>query len=74
MSEQTIQDSSVATLEQFIAQRTEPAWLSVVRRTALERFRSLEWPTARDEEFRRSDVSNYDFDDYSFEIVEGPRR
>lgn len=73
MSEQTIQDSSVATLEQFIAERAEPAWLTDVRRAALERFRSLEWPTAQDEEFRRSDVSNYDFGNFSFEIVEGPR-
>ncbi len=35
-----------------------------VRRVALDRFRDMEWPTAQDEEFRRSDVSSYDFDRY----------
>ncbi|MDA3951519.1 MAG: SufD family Fe-S cluster assembly protein [Spirochaeta sp.] len=73
MSEQTIHDSSVESLEQFIQSRNEPAWLADVRRAALEQFRDMEWPTAQDEEFRRSDVSSYDFDAYTFEVVPGPR-
>ncbi|MFW6227996.1 MAG: Fe-S cluster assembly protein SufD [Alkalispirochaeta sp.] len=73
MSAHTINDSSVESLEQFILDRNEPAWLTEVRNAALTRFREMTWPTASDEEFRRSDVSNYDFDTYAFEIVPGPR-
>lgn len=73
MNGQTIQDSSVETLERFIEGREEPEWLGDVRRAALDKFRSMQWPTSQDEEFRRSDVSSYDFDEYSFEITPGPR-
>ena len=73
MSERMVHDSSVESLEQFIQAQDEPAWLTDVRHAALERFRDMEWPTAQDEEFRRSDVSSYDFDAYTFEIVSGPR-
>lgn len=71
MSDRTIQAGTVETLERFVAGRTEPDWLAEARRTALERFRDLSWPTMEDEEFRRSDVSSYDFDGYSVEIEQG---
>lgn len=71
MSVASTQDSSVKTLERYIADRDEPGWLTAVRRTALERFRELEWPTRQDEEFRRSDVSSYDFDSWAFESAIG---
>lgn len=72
MSMQTVEGSSIDTLSAFIDGRAEPDWMRTVRVAALERFRMMEWPTAQDEEFRRSDVSNYDFDAYTFEIPEGP--
>lgn len=72
MSTATYNDSSVETLEQYISALDEPKWLTDVRRAALERFRTLEWPTRQDEEFRRTDVSSYDFDAWSFESLPGP--
>ncbi len=64
MSSQTIHDTTAESIERFIADRKEPEWITEVRRTALDRFRDMEWPTTQDEEFRRSDVSNYRFDRY----------
>ena len=45
-----------ATFEAFLKGRDEPEWLRSRRREAFERFRSLPWPTARDEEWRRTDI------------------
>src|SRR5690554_2080605 len=64
MSSQIVTDPAVEAVERFIAGRQEPQWMTDVRRVALDRFRDMEWPTAQDEEFRRSDVSSYDFDRY----------
>lgn len=72
MSTATYNDSSQDTLEQFISSRTEPSWLQDVRNAALEKFRTMEWPTRQDEEFRRTDLSSYDFDAWPFECVPGP--
>ncbi len=71
MSVYSVTDSSIKTLEAFLAERREPGWLLDVRSAALRRFREMEWPTAEDEEFRRSDVSSYDFDGFAFEFAEG---
>ena len=42
--------------EEFLGQRREPTWLSARRRTAFANFRTTPWPTARDEEWRRTDI------------------
>lgn len=68
MSSLTVTDSRVESLRAFIAGSDEPQWLRDVRSRALDRFESLPWPTTQDEEFRRSDVSMYDFDSYSFAV------
>jgi Fe-S cluster assembly protein SufD len=67
----TVKDSSVETLRAFIAGREEPQWLREVREAALERFGTMEWPTMEDEEFRRTDVSMYDFDGLAFDVAAG---
>lgn len=72
MTSHTIADNSVETLKQFIADREEPEWMKDLRKLALDRYAGMEWPTRQDEEFRRSDVSNYEFEDLQFEIVDGP--
>lgn len=69
MSTATCNDSSLETLEQYIASLDEPSWLREVRSSAFERFSALEWPTRQDEEFRRTDLSSYDFDSWSFETA-----
>ncbi len=53
-------------LHAFIETQAEPEWMLSLRRRALEEFKGMEWPTTSDEEWRRSDISNYDFDNYSY--------
>ena len=72
MSTDTAQDSSVEALEAFVSGLQEPDWLTDVRRAALSKFQTMAWPTMQDEEFRRTDLSMYDFDSYQLEMVMGP--
>ncbi|NBB90068.1 MAG: hypothetical protein GVY23_02555, partial [Spirochaetes bacterium] len=53
-------------IHKFIETRDEPAWMLDIRRAALDNFSRMEWPTPQDEEWRRSDIGNYDFDSYEF--------
>lgn len=57
-------------IERFVNALAEPAWSMNVRRQALEKFNAMPWPTTEDEEWRRSDVSSYDFDRYALSPVE----
>ena len=45
-----------AAFEAFLKTRDEPGWLFDRRREAFEAFRTLPWPTMRDEEWRRTDI------------------
>lgn len=72
MSTATYNDSSLDTLEQYISTIREPDWLREVRLAALERYRTFEWPTRQDEEFRRTDLSSLDFENWAFEALSGP--
>ncbi len=40
----------------FLKDRDEPAWLVERRREAFARFQAFPWPSARDEEWRRTDI------------------
>ena len=51
----------------FVETRREPEWMRDIRLRAKERFFEMGWPTAQDEEWRRTDISMYDFDAYSYE-------
>jgi Fe-S cluster assembly protein SufD len=42
--------------EAFLHERDEPAWLVARRREAFARFQAFAWPSARDEEWRRTDI------------------
>ncbi|MDG3005268.1 Fe-S cluster assembly protein SufD [Paludisphaera mucosa] len=42
--------------EAFLKGRDEPGWLVDRRREAFARFQAFAWPTARDEEWRRTDI------------------
>ena len=44
------------TFEAFLRERDEPAWLIERRREAFARFQAFAWPSARDEEWRRTDI------------------
>ena len=56
-------------LHAYIETQAEPEWMLSLRRRALEEFKGMEWPTTSEEEWRRSDISNYDFDNYSYSTV-----
>ncbi|WP_018527791.1 SufB/SufD family protein [Alkalispirochaeta alkalica] len=71
MSTAVYTSSSPETLGAYIEGLTEPAWLTGIRRDALERFSRLPWPSARDEEFRRTDLSSFDFESWGFSRGEG---
>ncbi len=58
--------TGTADLHAYVETQQEPEWMIALRRRALQRFSDMEWPTTADEEWRRSDISNYDFDSYSY--------
>lgn len=43
-------------LDQLVAGRDEPSWLTERRKQAFAALRELPWPTLRDEEWRRTDI------------------
>jgi Fe-S cluster assembly protein SufD len=45
-----------AAFQDFLTRRDEPAWLLRRRREAFAAFQASSWPTARDEEWRRTDI------------------
>ncbi|TVQ39587.1 MAG: Fe-S cluster assembly protein SufD [Spirochaetaceae bacterium] len=51
-------------IDRYIESLHEPQWMSTIRRRALQAFCAMVWPTTEDEEWRRSDISSYDFDSY----------
>ncbi len=53
-------------IERYIDSLREPQWMLDIRRRALKAFESMNWPTTEDEEWRRSDISSYDFDRYGY--------
>jgi Fe-S cluster assembly protein SufD len=44
------------TFKAFLRHRDEPAWLIERRREAFARFQAFAWPSAREEEWRRTDI------------------
>jgi Fe-S cluster assembly protein SufD len=56
---------SEAAFEAFLKARDEPQWLRDRRREAFEVFRSTPWPTARDEEWRRTDIRGLKLDAFA---------
>jgi Fe-S cluster assembly protein SufD len=51
-----------AAFETFVDERGEPEWLRARRREGFALFQSLPWPTARDEEWRRTDIRSFKLD------------
>jgi Fe-S cluster assembly protein SufD len=51
--------------EGFLKGRDEPSWLRERRREALATFLASPWPTARDEEWRRTDIRALKLDSFA---------
>ena len=66
MNETTTKDLAAGeNLQDYQRTLDGPGWLADLRAAALERFVSLEWPTTREEEWRRSNLSAFEFDTYT---------
>ena len=61
---------SAAAVEELIARFEEPAWLAEERRAALRSYEATPFPTARDEQWRYSQLQRFTFD--GLELIEGP--
>jgi Fe-S cluster assembly protein SufD len=58
--------------ESFLRDRDEPAWLTERRREAFARFQAFAWPSARDEEWRRTDIRGLRLDAFGPPAGERP--
>ncbi len=58
--------------EAFLRERDEPAWLIERRREAFARFQAFAWPSARDEEWRRTDIRGLRLDAFGPPASEEP--
>src|ERR1700728_3429926 len=56
----------------FLRERDEPGWLIQRRREAFARFQAFAWPSARDEEWRRTDIRGLRFDAFGPPFGESP--
>src|SRR5947209_6397557 len=56
---------SEAAFAASLKSRDEPAWLVDRRKRAFELSRSLAWPSARDEEWRRTDIRAFRLDQFA---------
>src|SRR3954447_21656078 len=54
-----------ASFEAFLKGRDEPEWLRRRRREAFATFVASPWPTARDEEWRRTDIRAFKLDAFA---------
>ena len=68
----TIAGFTEQTFEAFLRDRDEPAWLIQRRREAFARFQAFAWPSARDEEWRRTDIRGFRLDGFSPPSTEEP--
>jgi Fe-S cluster assembly protein SufD len=55
---------SEKTLQQFMHERNETEWMQAYRYAALREFEKQSWPTTKDEAWRRTHISNIDFNEY----------
>ncbi len=56
----------------FLKGRDEPAWLVERRREAFARFQAFPWPSARDEEWRRTDIRALKLDAFAPPTADEP--
>lgn len=49
----------------FLESRTEPAWLTEIRKAAWERFQAMPWPSNKDEEWMRTDIRMFHLDKFN---------
>jgi Fe-S cluster assembly protein SufD len=60
------------TFEAFLRKRDEPTWLTDRRREAFARFQAFAWPSAREEEWRRTDIRGLRMDSFGPPAIDEP--
>ncbi len=60
---------AVADLAAYQESLPGPGWLGDVRRRARDRFERMQWPTTSEEEWRRTNLSAFEFD--SYRVIDG---
>lgn len=61
-----------ATFKAFLRTRDEPSWLIDRRREAFARFQAFAWPSARDEEWRRTDIRGFHLNSFAAPDAQEP--
>lgn len=61
-----------AGFEAFLDSRTEPDWLTELRRRAWDRFSELDWPARNSEEWSRTDIRMFKFDRFGLSLENRP--
>ena len=56
----------MSNLPSVIQGRKESVWLAGVRQEAWQRYETMSWPTPENEEWRRTDITAFEFDRYQF--------
>lgn len=58
----------------FLDSRQEPDWLTDIRKTAWERFKTMPWPSGKDEEWMRTDIRMFHLEKFNIpgKRVESP--
>ena len=56
---------TAAAFDAFIAERKEPVWLKQLRRAAWKRFEEMPLPSRREEEWMRTDIRLFKWDNYT---------
>ncbi|MBD3422258.1 MAG: Fe-S cluster assembly protein SufD [Chitinivibrionales bacterium] len=60
--EHTVNDAQRALFSSFTQNVAEPEWMQRFRLDAWDRFQEVSWPSLRDEEFRRTDLTRFEYD------------
>lgn len=70
MSEATVSPTGFTneTFEAFLESRNEPSWLTDQRRAAWKQFSEMAMPSRSEEEWMRTDVRTFKFDQYSLPL------
>ena len=58
--------SNTGDIPRFIQDQMEPTWYKELRNQAFSLFEQVSWPSLKDEEWRRTDISSFDLDGLSF--------
>ncbi|TWU36580.1 FeS cluster assembly protein SufB [Novipirellula aureliae] len=75
MTQTTSLTFNAAGFDAFLSQRTEPQWLTELRREAWQHYEAMDWPARRAEEWIRTDIRAFKIEKFglpAFEALDVP--